>query len=66
MNLAVLQLLAIAADPATFVSFGCFLPAAIFKSFLSIKDFYGVGLSTLRPTPNLEDQDIHCCLDHHL
>jgi hypothetical protein len=27
--------------------------------------FYGVGLSTSHPTPNLEDQGIPFCLGHH-
>jgi hypothetical protein len=48
------------------VRFGCFLPAVIVESFSTIKVFYGVGLSTQRSTPNLEDQGIPFCLDLHL
>jgi hypothetical protein len=43
--------------------FKCFRPAAIFKSLSTIKAFYGVGLSTPRPTPKLENQGISFCLD---
>jgi hypothetical protein len=44
----------------------CFRPAGLIKSVSSIRAFYGVGLPTLHPTPNLEDQGIPLCLDHHL
>jgi hypothetical protein len=42
------------------------LLTAIVKSFSTVKAFYGVGPSTLRPTPNLEGQGIPFGLDHHL
>jgi hypothetical protein len=46
--------------------FTCSVRLQVVKSFSEINAFYGAGLSTLRPTPNVEDQGIPFCLDHYL
>jgi hypothetical protein len=61
-----LRLFAIGPDPETFVSIRCFRPAALVKSLSTIKAFYAVGLLNPTLNPNLEDQGIPFCLDHHI
>jgi hypothetical protein len=51
-------LLSIGSNPVTFVHLRCFRPAAIVKTFSTVKAFYWLGPSTPRPTPNLKGQGI--------
>jgi hypothetical protein len=52
-------------EPWPLLRFLSLRPAAIVKSFSTVRAFYGVGPSTPRPTPNLKGQGIPFCLDHH-
>jgi hypothetical protein len=45
---------------------GLFRPAEIVKSFSTVTPFLRGGVVNPTPTPNLEDQGISFCLNHHL